>query len=67
MVLFKKNSFRYERLIFRQKEPHIQIPHDQFSNAKKIFNENGRKMTKLEAFFERPSLIEQPNMISKSL
>ena len=32
---------------------------------KKNFIENGRKMTKLEAFFERPSLIEQPNMIQK--
>ena len=28
---------------------------------KKNFIENGRKMTKLEAFFERPSLIEQLN------
>ena len=30
---------------------------------KKNFIENGRKMTKLEAFFERPSLIEQPNAL----
>src|SRR5438046_28731 len=56
----KKTHFRYEKLIFSQKEPHIRIPHDHFSNAEKNFIENGRKTTKLEAFFERPSLIK-PN------
>ena len=48
----------YEKLIFRQKEPH-----DHFSNVEKKFHLKRSKMTKLETFCERSSLIEQPNII----
>jgi hypothetical protein len=62
-VVLKKTHFRYEKLIFRQKEPHIQIPDDQFSNAEKNFIENGRKMTKLEAFMSGHHLLNSPIII----
>ena len=52
----KKTHFRYEKLIFRQKEPHIRISHYQFSNAEKKFHRKRQKNDEIRGIC--PSFIE---------
>jgi hypothetical protein len=51
VLFFKKTHFQYEKLIFRQKESDIRIPHDQFSNAEKNFHRKRQKNDEIRGIF----------------